>query len=103
VCIDSTFATPINQRAIEFGADLVIHSATKYLGGHNDVLAGASRLPHVPHPDEGFGTACKGLYAGGRKMLYDQDPCQKVFEMGGGGWGMQCHGPDIDVSRHCMA
>lgn len=40
VCIDSTFATPINQRAIEFGADLVIHSATKYLGGHNDVLGG---------------------------------------------------------------
>lgn len=41
VCIDSTFATPVNQRAIELGADLVIHSATKYLGGHNDVLAGA--------------------------------------------------------------
>ena len=51
VCIDSTFATPINQRAIEFGADLVIHSATKYLGGHNDVLGGELR-PHilaVPH------------------------------------------------------
>jgi cystathionine gamma-synthase len=39
--IDSTFATPINQRPIEFGIDLVIHSATKYLGGHNDLLAGA--------------------------------------------------------------
>ncbi len=39
--IDSTFATPINQRPIEFGVDLVIHSATKYLGGHNDLLAGA--------------------------------------------------------------
>ncbi|MBI3786553.1 MAG: aminotransferase class I/II-fold pyridoxal phosphate-dependent enzyme [Deltaproteobacteria bacterium] len=38
--IDSTFATPINQRPIEFGIDLVIHSATKYLGGHNDLLAG---------------------------------------------------------------
>ena len=38
--IDSTFATPINQRPLEFGADLVIHSATKYLGGHNDLLAG---------------------------------------------------------------
>ncbi len=38
--IDSTFATPINQRPIEFGVDLVIHSATKYLGGHNDLLAG---------------------------------------------------------------
>ncbi len=39
--IDSTFATPINQRPIDFGIDLVIHSATKYLGGHNDLLAGA--------------------------------------------------------------
>ncbi|GIW43223.1 MAG: cystathionine gamma-synthase [Candidatus Binatia bacterium] len=38
--IDSTFATPINQRPIEFGIDIVIHSATKYLGGHNDLLAG---------------------------------------------------------------
>jgi len=38
--IDSTFSTPINQRPIDFGVDLVIHSATKYLGGHNDLLAG---------------------------------------------------------------
>ncbi len=38
--IDSTFATPINQRPMDFGIDLVIHSATKYLGGHNDLLAG---------------------------------------------------------------
>lgn len=38
--IDSTFATPINQRPAEFGIDLVFHSATKYLGGHNDLLAG---------------------------------------------------------------
>eukprot|EP00879_Flechtneria_rotunda_P005022 GHRR01005298.1.p1 GENE.GHRR01005298.1~~GHRR01005298.1.p1 ORF type:complete len:486 (+),score=106.21 GHRR01005298.1:147-1604(+) len=41
VCVDSTFATPVNSRALAFGADLVIHSATKYLAGHNDVLAGA--------------------------------------------------------------
>jgi cystathionine gamma-synthase len=38
--VDSTFATPINQRPLEFGVDFVIHSATKYLGGHNDLLAG---------------------------------------------------------------
>ena len=38
--IDSTFATPINQRPLEWGIDLVVHSATKYLGGHNDLLAG---------------------------------------------------------------
>ncbi len=40
VMIDSTFATPINCRPLDFGVDLVIHSATKYLGGHNDVLGG---------------------------------------------------------------
>jgi cystathionine gamma-synthase len=40
VIIDSTFATPVNHRALDDGADLVIHSATKYLGGHNDLLAG---------------------------------------------------------------
>lgn len=39
--IDSTFATPLNQRPIEFGMDLVLQSATKYLAGHNDILAGA--------------------------------------------------------------
>ena len=39
--IDSTFSTPYNQRPIEFGIDIVLHSATKYLAGHNDILAGA--------------------------------------------------------------
>ena len=39
--VDSTFATPLNLRPLEMGADLVIQSATKYLAGHNDVLAGA--------------------------------------------------------------
>ena len=40
VISDSTFATPYNQRPLEFGVHLVMHSATKYLGGHNDLLAG---------------------------------------------------------------
>jgi len=40
VVIDNTFATPINQRPLELGADLVIHSATKFLGGHADALGG---------------------------------------------------------------
>jgi cystathionine gamma-synthase len=39
--IDATFATPVNQRPLSQGADLVLHSCTKYLGGHNDLLAGA--------------------------------------------------------------
>ncbi len=40
VLVDNTFATPILQKPIELGADMVIHSATKYLGGHSDVTAG---------------------------------------------------------------
>ena len=38
---DNTFATPINQNPIRLGVDLVVHSATKFLGGHHDLLAGA--------------------------------------------------------------
>lgn len=38
--VDNTFYTPYYQRPIELGADIVLHSATKYIGGHNDVLAG---------------------------------------------------------------
>jgi len=40
VVVDSTFASPYNLKPIEFGVDVVVHSATKYLGGHNDVTAG---------------------------------------------------------------
>jgi cystathionine gamma-synthase len=42
VVVDNTFATPINQRPLELGADLVVHSATKFLGGHADALGGAA-------------------------------------------------------------
>jgi cystathionine gamma-synthase len=41
VAVDNTFATPANQRPLELGADLVVHSTTKYLGGHSDVVGGA--------------------------------------------------------------
>lgn len=41
VCVDNTFASPYLQRPIDMGADLVLHSATKYLGGHSDVVLGA--------------------------------------------------------------
>jgi methionine-gamma-lyase len=41
VIVDNTFATPINQRPLDFGVDAVLHSATKYLGGHHDLTAGA--------------------------------------------------------------
>ena len=41
VAVDNTFATPANQRPLERGADVVVHSTTKYLGGHSDVVGGA--------------------------------------------------------------
>ena len=41
VAVDNTFATPANQRPLEIGADFVVHSTTKYLGGHSDVVGGA--------------------------------------------------------------
>jgi cystathionine gamma-synthase len=40
VAVDSTFATPLNQRPLDYGADAVMHSATKFIGGHSDLLAG---------------------------------------------------------------
>jgi cystathionine gamma-synthase len=61
VILDSTFASPVNQRPIELGADITIHSATKYLGGHHDLMAGFA--------------CCNEKYA---QMIWD---CRKV--MGG--------------------
>ncbi len=48
VMIDNTFASPVNQHPIDFGVDVVIHSATKYLGGHHDITAGmvCCNAPH---------------------------------------------------------
>jgi cystathionine beta-lyase/cystathionine gamma-synthase len=41
VCVDNTFASPYLQQPLDLGADIVLHSATKYLGGHSDVIHGA--------------------------------------------------------------
>ncbi len=40
LCVDNTFATPALQQPLLLGADIVVHSATKYLGGHSDLIAG---------------------------------------------------------------
>jgi len=51
--IDNTFASPINQTPADFGIDIVIHSATKYMGGHSDISAGvvaASKIKKVHYP-----------------------------------------------------
>ncbi len=45
LAVDNTFATPVNQQPLACGADLVVHSATKYLGGHSDITAGAIMGP----------------------------------------------------------
>ena len=50
--VDNTFATPYHQLPLELGADLVIHSATKGLGGHNDLMAGAIACPTKEYYDE---------------------------------------------------
>ncbi|MGM0587372.1 MAG: trans-sulfuration enzyme family protein [Bacteroidota bacterium] len=54
VAADNTWPTPMNQRPLELGADLVIHSTTKYLGGHSDLLGGAVVLSDVI-TEAGFG------------------------------------------------
>lgn len=41
LCVDNTWPSPVNQQPLRHGADIVVHSATKYLGGHSDILAGA--------------------------------------------------------------
>ena len=47
--VDNTWATPLLQRPLEFGADIVMHSTTKYFGGHSDVLGGALILREAPN------------------------------------------------------
>jgi cystathionine gamma-synthase len=67
VVIDNTFATPINQKPLEMGADLVVHSATKFLGGHDDAMGGvlvgeAELVQKVYHYREITG-ACLGAFS----------------------------------------
>ena len=58
--IDNTFASPVNQNPIDLGIDIVMHSATKYLGGHSDILAGAlmgseKHMAEIWHVAKNFG------------------------------------------------
>jgi cystathionine gamma-synthase len=68
VVVDNTFATPINQTPLDLGADLVIHSATKFLGGHADALGGAVCGPsdlvgHIYHYREITGASLDPMAA----------------------------------------
>ncbi|HEX8940365.1 MAG TPA: PLP-dependent transferase [Candidatus Limnocylindrales bacterium] len=49
--VDATFATPLRQRPLELGADIVLHSATKFIGGHSDLLLGAAVCRSAAHAD----------------------------------------------------
>lgn len=92
--IDSTFATPFNQRPLEFGVDLVIHSATKYLGGHNDLLAGCvlggkdlvgairefqGMLGSVPDPTSAYLLA-RGLKTFALRLARQNESGQRIAE-----------------------
>ena len=57
LCVDSTIATPVFTRPIALGADLVVHSATKYLNGHSDVVAGALATARVGEVWDRIGAA----------------------------------------------
>ncbi|TQK72103.1 MULTISPECIES: PLP-dependent aspartate aminotransferase family protein [unclassified Nocardioides] len=59
VVVDNTFATPLLQQPLSLGADIVVHSATKYIAGHSDVLMGAIVVPSEGTDDEVYG-ALKG-------------------------------------------
>lgn len=49
--VDATFATPLRQRPLDMGADIVLHSATKFIGGHSDLLLGAAVCRDAAHAD----------------------------------------------------
>ena len=59
--VDNTWATPVGQRPLAIGADLVMHSTTKYLGGHGDVMGGAI----VTHTDDELFQTIRGIQAAG--------------------------------------
>ena len=60
VVCDSTAATPVHLRPLEQGCDLVLHSATKYLGGHHDVLLGAVVCKHGRGTPSGSASCARG-------------------------------------------
>ena len=92
--IDNTVATPINYRPAEHGFDLVVHSATKYLNGHNDIVAGAvaggaARVSAVKHKLDHLGGsldphACFLLHRGLKTLaLRVRHQCQSALELAG--------------------
>ncbi len=65
LCVDNTFATPALQQPLTLGADIVVHSATKYLGGHSDLIAGllVAREPALGEKLKFYQNACGNILA----------------------------------------
>ncbi|MBC9929345.1 trans-sulfuration enzyme family protein [Chitinophaga qingshengii] len=63
LCVDNTFASPVLQQPLALGADLVIHSATKYLGGHSDLIAGVvvAKTPQLGEEIKFYQNACGAI------------------------------------------
>ncbi|MGA9838924.1 MAG: PLP-dependent aspartate aminotransferase family protein [Thermoplasmata archaeon] len=96
VVVDNTFASPANQRPLELGADIVLHSTTKYLGGHSDIIGGALVLRRakdaekyawlqnavgaVPSPFDCF-LVLRGLHTLGVRMRAHEAAARAVAEV----------------------
>ncbi len=63
LCVDNTFASPVSQNPIKLGADLVVHSATKYLAGHSDLIAGivVTKTPELGEKIKFIQNACGAI------------------------------------------
>ena len=122
--VDATFATPINLRPIDHGADLVMHSATKYLGGHSDLIGGvlagsAERIKEVNHRVHSFGASIdphaaflveRGVKTLGVRMARHNENGRRVAEfLAGHGRVSRVHyprlpdHPDQDVAARLLA
>lgn len=96
VAVDNTFASPANQRPIERGADIVLHSTTKYLGGHSDIIGGAlvlrkaadvekfawlqNAIGAVPSPVDAY-LVLRGLHTLGVRMRAHEASARAVVEV----------------------
>ena len=120
VAVDNTFATPALQRPIELGADIVLHSTTKYLGGHSDIIGGALVLREarsaerfawlqnavgaIPSPFDCF-LVLRGIHTLGVRMRAHGESARAVAEVLDGHRAVRrVHYPGLtDHPQHALA
>ncbi len=120
VAVDNTFATPALQRPIELGADVVLHSTTKYLGGHSDIIGGAlafgdaklaerfawlqNAVGAVPSPFDCF-LVLRGIHTLGVRMRAHEESARAVAEVLDGHRKVRrVHYPGLDSHpQHALA